>query len=54
MVAKPDKGKQLEAMIIQMAQMGQIGGKLGESDLVGLVERLNARTQKTTSIKVIL
>ena len=35
-----------------MAQMGQIGGKLSENDLVGLLERVNAQTQKTTKIKV--
>ena len=39
-------------MILQMAQMGQIGGKLSENDLVGLLERVNAQTQKTTKIKV--
>ena len=33
MVAKPDKGKQVEAMLCQMAQSGQLGGKLGDDEL---------------------
>lgn len=52
MVAKPEKGKQVESVIVQMATTGQIGGKLSENDLIGLVERVNAQTQKTTTVKV--
>ena len=52
MLTKPDKAKQLESIIVQMATSGQIGGKLSENDLIGLVERVNAQTQKTTSVKV--
>ena len=33
MIAKPEKGRQVEGMLCQMAQTGQLGGKLGESDL---------------------
>ncbi|XP_042863051.1 programmed cell death protein 5-like isoform X1 [Penaeus japonicus] len=51
MVAKPEKGKQVESVIVQMATSGQIGGKLSENDLIGLVERVNAQTQKTTTVK---
>jgi len=42
MVAKPDKGRQMEAMICQMAQTGQIGNKLGEEELINLLERFNS------------
>ena len=35
-----------------MATSGQLGGKLSESDLVGLLERVSAQTQKTTTVKV--
>lgn len=52
MVAKPEKGRQVESVIVQMATSGQIGGKLSENDLIGLVERVNAQTQKTTTVKV--
>ena len=52
MVAKPEKGKQVESIIVQMATTGQIGGRLSEHDLISLVERVNAQTQKTTTVKV--
>ncbi|XP_066949205.1 programmed cell death protein 5 [Macrobrachium rosenbergii] len=51
MVAKPEKGKQVESIIVQMATTGQIGGKLSEHDLIGLIEKVNAQTQKTTTVK---
>jgi len=41
MVAKPDKARQVEAMLCQMAQTGQLGNRLGESDLKDLLERFN-------------
>ena len=43
MVAKPDKGKQVEAMLCQMAQTGQLGGKLGDEELKGLLDRMSGR-----------
>ncbi|XP_023320521.1 programmed cell death protein 5 [Eurytemora carolleeae] len=42
MIAKPEKGRQVEGMLCQMAQTGQLGGKLGESDLKDLLERFNS------------
>ena len=36
-IAKPEKGQKIEAMLIQMAQTGQLGGKIGEDDLIGLL-----------------
>ncbi|XP_068228910.1 programmed cell death protein 5 [Palaemon carinicauda] len=51
MVAKPEKGKQVESIIVQMATTGQIGGKLSEHDLIGLIEKVNAQTRKTTTVK---
>lgn len=53
-VAKPEKGKQLESIIVQMATTGQVGGKLSENDLVGILERINAQIQKKTTVKVCL
>ena len=47
MIAKPDKGRQVEAAIIQMAQTGQIGGRLSEEELIGLLERFAGSTKKT-------
>merc|ERR1712038_1436064 len=47
MIAKPDKGRQVETAIIQMAQTGQIGGRLSEEELIGLLERFAGSTKKT-------
>merc|ERR1712083_1075997 len=47
MIAKPEKGMQVEAAIIQMAQSGQLGGKLSEDELIGLLERFAGSTKKT-------
>ena len=48
MLAKPAKGRQVEGAIIQMAQTGQIGGKLSEEELIGLLERFSGSTRQTT------
>lgn len=34
MIAKPEKARQAEAMLVQMARTGQIGGRMSEDDLV--------------------
>merc|ERR1712241_430037 len=43
MIAKPEKGAQVENAIIQMAQTGQLGGKL-----IGLLERFAGSTKKSS------
>lgn len=48
MLAKPAKGRQVEGAIIQMAQTGQIGGRLSEEELIGLLERFSGSTRQTT------
>jgi len=50
-VAKPEKAKMVESMLIQMAQTGQIQSKLGEEQLRSLLEKVSEQTQKTTSVK---
>lgn len=51
-IGKPEKGKMVEDIIIGMAQRGQIGGKMGEKELINILEMVNERTQKTTTVKV--
>jgi len=51
MIAKPEKGKQVEAMLCQMAQTGQLASKLGEKDLKELLERFNAGSASNTKVK---
>ena len=48
MLAKPAKGRQVEGAILQMAQTGQLGGKLSEEELIGLLERFSGSTRQTT------
>merc|ERR1711884_778140 len=48
MIAKPQKGAQVENAIIQMTQSGQLGGKLSEEELIGLLERFAGSTQKSS------
>ncbi|KAF3430020.1 hypothetical protein E2986_03974 [Frieseomelitta varia] len=50
-LGKPEKGKMVEGMILTMAQQGQIPGKLGEKELISLLESVNQRTQRTTVVK---
>ena len=49
---KPEKAKQVESMLIQMAQMGQLGGRVDESQLKSLLQKVSQATQKTTTVKV--
>jgi hypothetical protein len=37
MIAKPEKARQAEAMLVQMARTGQIGGRMSEDDLVSII-----------------
>jgi programmed cell death protein 5 len=50
-LTKPEKAKMVESMLIQMAQTGQIQGKLGEVQLKSLLERVSEKTTKTTTVK---
>ncbi|XP_017877396.1 programmed cell death protein 5 [Ceratina calcarata] len=50
-LGKPEKGKMVENMILSMAQRGQLPGKLGEKELISLLESINQQTQKETVVK---
>ncbi|KAF5303972.1 hypothetical protein FQA39_LY01757 [Lamprigera yunnana] len=49
MLGKPEKGKMIENMLVRMAQMGQIGKKIDESDLISLLENVNSQMPQTKS-----
>lgn len=51
-LGKPEKGKMIEEMLINMAQRQQLPGKLGEKELISLLENINQQTQKKTTVKV--
>lgn len=42
----------VESMLMSMAQRGQLPGRLGEKELISLLESVNQQTQKTTTVKV--
>ncbi|XP_029163642.1 programmed cell death protein 5 [Nylanderia fulva] len=50
-LGKPEKGKMVEEMILNMAQNRQLPGKLGEQQLINLLESLNQQTQRKTTVK---
>ncbi|CAG9798682.1 unnamed protein product [Chironomus riparius] len=52
-LSKPEKAEAVENIIIQMAQRGQIGGKLDDKTFTQLLESLNQQmTRSTSGIKV--
>ncbi|XP_015178719.1 PREDICTED: programmed cell death protein 5 [Polistes dominula] len=50
-LGKPEKGKMVEEMILNMAQRGQLSNKLGEKELISLLESINQQTQRRTVVK---
>jgi DNA-binding TFAR19-related protein (PDSD5 family) len=39
-IVKPDKARAVEDMVIRMARMGQLSGKLGEQQVIDLLEQV--------------
>lgn len=54
MIGKPEKGRLVENLIVQMAQTGQIMNKLNEEELIGLLEKVNQQfgSKQKTTVKV--
>jgi programmed cell death protein 5 len=52
MVGKPEKGQLVENMLLQMAHTGQIMSKLGESELINILEKVSQQMQHNTTVKV--
>ena len=50
-LVKPERAERVEGMLIQMAQTGQINGKVGEAQLVDLLEKISSHSQKKTTVK---
>lgn len=51
MVAKPEKAKQVENLLVNMAQTGRLQGKVSESELVNMLGQISS-TSRTTTVKV--
>lgn len=50
-LAKPEKGRQAEAMLLQMAQTGQISNRMSEDDLVDFLQRFGASGSSSSKVK---
>lgn len=52
MLGKPEKGRMVENMIVRMAQTGQICTKIGEKELIDLLENVNSQiSQNKPTVK---
>ncbi|XP_066153741.1 programmed cell death protein 5 [Euwallacea fornicatus] len=51
MLGKPEKGQMVQGMLLRMAQTGQIMSKIGEKELINLLENVSAQTQSKASVK---
>ncbi|XP_046850496.1 programmed cell death protein 5-like [Xenia sp. Carnegie-2017] len=50
-LVKPERAMKIESLLIQMASSGQIGGKIGDAQLVSLLERFQEPNQKKSTVK---
>ncbi|XP_078256594.1 programmed cell death protein 5 [Rhinoraja longicauda] len=50
-LVKPEKAKSVENYLIQMAKFGQLGGKITESGLIEILEKVNQQMGKRTMVK---
>ncbi|XP_017296589.1 programmed cell death protein 5 [Kryptolebias marmoratus] len=49
-LVKPEKAKAVENYLIQMARFGQLGGKISESGLIEILEKVSQQTEKKTTV----
>lgn len=50
-LVKPEKAKAVENYLIQMARYGQLGGKISETGLIEILEKVSQQTEKKTTVK---
>uniref|UniRef100_A0A7N9AYM3 Programmed cell death protein 5 n=1 Tax=Mastacembelus armatus TaxID=205130 RepID=A0A7N9AYM3_9TELE len=51
-LVKPEKANAVENYLIQMARFGKLGGKISESGLIEILEKVSQQTEKKTTVKV--
>ncbi|KAF6722680.1 Programmed cell death protein 5 [Oryzias melastigma] len=49
-LVKPDKANAVENYLIQMARFGKLGGKISESGLIEILEKVSQQTEKKTTV----
>lgn len=50
-LVKPEKATDIENYLIKMARFGQLGGKISESGLIEILEKVSQQTEKKTTVK---
>ncbi|XP_007887567.1 programmed cell death protein 5 [Callorhinchus milii] len=50
-LVKPEKAKSVENYLIQMARYGQLGGKISESGLIEILQKVSQQTENKTKVK---
>ncbi|GAU96400.1 hypothetical protein RvY_07852 [Ramazzottius varieornatus] len=50
-LAKPEKARMVENLIVQMATRGQLGGKLSEEQFVQILSQVSEQTKQATTVK---
>ncbi|XP_044065509.1 programmed cell death protein 5 [Siniperca chuatsi] len=50
-LVKPEKANAVENYLIQMARFGKLGGKISESGLIEILEKVSQQTDKKTTVK---
>uniref|UniRef100_A0A3Q2Q135 Programmed cell death protein 5 n=1 Tax=Fundulus heteroclitus TaxID=8078 RepID=A0A3Q2Q135_FUNHE len=51
-LVKPEKANAVENYLIQMARFGKLGGKITESGLIEILEKVSQQTEKKTTVTV--
>ncbi|KAG7250807.1 hypothetical protein CRUP_023779 [Coryphaenoides rupestris] len=49
-MVKPEKANAVENYLIQMARFGKLGGKISESGLIDILEKVSQQTEKKTTV----
>ncbi|KAM9860461.1 programmed cell death protein 5 [Aulostomus maculatus] len=49
-LVKPEKANAVENYLIQMARFGTLGGKISESGLIEILEKVSQQTEKKTTV----
>ncbi|KAI0031697.1 PDCD5-related protein, partial [Vararia minispora EC-137] len=50
-LVSPDRSRQIEAVLLRMAQTGQLRGRVNEQQLIGLLEQVRAEEAGSTAKK---
>ncbi|XP_043993647.1 programmed cell death protein 5 [Gambusia affinis] len=50
-LVKPEKANAVENYLIQMARFGKLGGKISESGLIEILEKVSQQMEKKTTVK---